>query len=135
MLDEAIRRNISELVASAFGSHASETGVGQINRPGMEVQDVTVYVNNGQNGEITIDDQEEIEGSGSLSNHFEKNNRFRNEGSISIQNVPFVPHLFDPSPSTNENKEQETQFSDGTLPSTPHITVSKIQRRIRLMFR
>ena len=126
LFDEAIRQNITELVASAFGTHSSEAGSTHITNPGMEVQDVTVYVDSRKADNNNESVQDNKSGSNNQPSVFKTNN----EGSISIQNVPFVPSFFEtPISITVRNEDKEGRIDD-TSPNTPGtISVSTISNR------
>ena len=127
MLDEAIRRNITELVASAFGGHTPGAGTENIGSPGMEVQEVTVYVNNRPNPNSLNGDDQAASGSfGIPSNRFKESSVPSNEGSISIQNVPFIPPRFAPSSNENNQGEKSNNSKDDRFKQTSSPTVSII---------
>ena len=127
MLDEAIRRNITELVASAFGGHTPGADGEDISSPGMEVQEVTVYVNNRPNpSSLNGDGQSTLGNSGIPSNVPENNSPSSSEGAISIQNVPFLPPHIVPSSSTNDEKEDGNNSAENKFSQTPSSSVSII---------
>ena len=126
LFDEAIRQNITELVASAFGTHSSEAGSTHITNPGMEVQDVTVYVDSRKADNNNESVQDNKSGSNNQPSVFKTNN----EGSISIQNVPFVPSVFETPISITIRNEDKDGRIDDTSPNTPGtISVSTISNR------
>ena len=89
----------------------------------MEVQDVTVYVDSRK----TDNDNESVQDNKSGSNSQPSDFKSSNEGSISIQNVPFVPSVFEtPISITIRNEDKEGRIDD-TSPNTPGtILVSSI---------
>ena len=127
MLDEAIRRNITELVASAFGSHTPGSDGEDISSSGMEVQEVTVYVNNRPAPNILNGDRESTLGSSGIpSNVLKSNIPSSGEGSISIQNVPFQPVRIVPSSITNDEKEDGNTSAENEFAQAPSTSVSNI---------
>lgn len=135
MLDEAIRRNITELVASAFGGHTPGSDTKGISSSGMEVQEVTVYVNNRPNPiSLNGDAQSTLGNSGIPSNVLQNNSPSSSEGSISIQNVPFLPPRIAPSSSTNNEKEDGNTSAENKFSKTPSSSVSIIQLLLPVLY-
>ena len=127
MLDEAIRRNITELVASAFGGHTPGADTDDISSSGMEVQEVTVYVNNRPNPNSLNGDSQSTSGSSGIPSNVPKNNSpSSSEGSISIQNVPFLPTHVVPSSNINDEKEDGNNSAENKFSQTPSSSVSII---------
>ena len=131
--DEAIRRNITKLVASAFGSHSPGSDLNDSTNSGIEVQEVTVYVDDTPHGNRVADGHPTIDGSGGASNIPQQIDHSHHEGSISIKNVPFIPTHFSPSsPPSNRLPHKPTSPSTGNpeaneIPDIPHdLTVRNI---------
>ena len=89
----------------------------------MEVQDVTVYVDSRK----TDNNNESVQDNKSGSNNQPSVFKTNNEGSISIQNVPFVPSVFETPISITIRNEDKDGRIDDTSPNTPGtISVSTI---------
>ena len=120
LLDEAIRRNITELVASAFGNHGPGHQPQDLTPSGIEVQEVTVYVNNQSNEGIKEDKQNPGKASEFPSKPISSSNQGLDKGSIKVQNAP---NAFD-NVKSNENQQSFTNPSNGkiSVPSIPKVS-------------
>ena len=92
----------------------------------MEVQDVTVYVDSRK----TDNNNESVQDNKSGSNNQPSVFKTNNEGSISIQNVPFVPSVFETPISITIRNEDKDGRPDESSPNTQGtISVSAILNR------
>ena len=91
-------------MASAFGNHGPGHQPQDLTTSGMEVQEVTVYVNNEANVD-TIEDKQNIgEGSRRPANPISSSNGNSNQGLLSV--------LKDPNASPNTNNGNNRKDSD-----------------------
>jgi hypothetical protein len=123
--DEAITRNITELVNSAFSGPSSGSKPNKNSGPAIEVQQVTVYVDerphkNQVNGEIITNDQ-----TGPLSN-FPRVDSVRHEGSISIKTatVPPSSSALSPNQFIDNPKLPTDKIRNGNDNGAPGIHIS-----------
>ena len=92
----------------------------------MEVQDVTVYVDSRK----TDNNNESVQDNKSGSNNQPSIFKTNNEGSISIQNVPFVPSVFEtPISITIRNEDKDGRLDESSPNTQGTISVSAILNR------
>ena len=119
LLDEAIRRNITELVASAFGNHGPSRQPEDLTTSGMEVQEVTVYLNNQQNEGAFGNNQKFDKDFEQPKKSIPTNNDDLNQESISVQNAP----NFLPNPNYNKNRKDSSNSNDGKVSTSSNFQV------------
>ena len=123
LLDEAIRRNITELVASAFGNHGPGHQPQDLTPSGIEVQEVTVYVNNQSNEDIGEEIQNPSNVSKFPSKPISSSNENLDKGSSTIQNAPNAFNNLE----SNETRQSFTNPSTGkiSVPSIPKVSFNQ----------
>ena len=127
-------------MASAFGNHASGSDPNDSKHQGIEVQEVTVYVREGEHGNRVFDVQSAPDGAESEPKLPQNIGPSRQQGSISIKTIPVLSSHFNtlPLPSNPlsdkpKSKKTVTDADDHEIPggqptdsssfNTHHLTV------------
>ena len=138
--DEAITRDITALVTSAFGGQSSDSKSNGNTRPEIEVQQVTVYVDDGPNENKFSSGESITNGQTGLPSKFPRIDSVIHEGSISIKTAtvrppssilaptqPIDSPKFPPNIIINGNNNGVTATKTGgsTLSSSHHLMVGE----------
>ena len=101
-------------MASAFGNHGPGHQPQDLTTSGMEVQEVTVYVNNEANVD-TIEDKQNIgEGSRRPANPISSSNGNSNQGLLSVQKNPNAS----PNKDNGNNRKDSDNLGDAETPNS-----------------